>query len=55
MNLSINTSVDERLAAVARLAELGVTWVVVNPPRERFEYALEAIQRFGQDVVARTA
>jgi probable F420-dependent oxidoreductase len=44
---------DAHLAGLATLAELGVTWVQVGLPGDSPAHAVETIQRYGEDVVAR--
>jgi probable F420-dependent oxidoreductase len=48
--LSTNPSVEERIDGLGRLAELGVTWTSVHIPHDRFEDALEALHRFGEEI-----
>ena len=50
---STAVSADERIEGLARLAELGVTWTSVHVPHDRFEDALEALQRFGEEIAPR--
>ena len=44
---------DAFLEGVAQLTELGVTWVQVAVPGDSLAHALEAIDQFGADVIAR--
>lgn len=44
---------DAFLEGVAQLTELGVTWVQVGVPGDSLAHALEAIEQFGADVIAR--
>ena len=44
---------DAFLEGVAQLTELGVTWVQVAVPGDTLAHALEAIEQFGADVIAR--
>ena len=44
---------DAFLEGVAQLTELGVTWVQVGVPGDSLAHALEAIDQFGADVIAR--
>lgn len=44
---------DAFLEGVAQLTELGVTWVQVGVPGDSLAHALEAIDQFGVDVIAR--
>jgi hypothetical protein len=41
------------LEAQARLAELGVTWCSTDVPGDSLDRAIEALQRYGEDVIAR--
>ncbi len=43
---------DEHLDAVAELAALGVTWLQVRLPGDSLQHALEAIERYGAEVIA---
>ncbi|SBS71066.1 conserved hypothetical protein [uncultured Mycobacterium sp.] len=43
---------DAYLSGIAQLAAVGVTWVQVPVPGDSLSHALEAIERFGQQVVA---
>lgn len=44
---------DDYLEAVSELAEVGVTWVMAEPPhRSRAQY-LEHVQWFGEEVIAK--
>jgi probable F420-dependent oxidoreductase len=42
---------DAQLAAVAELAELGVTWSGVGVPGDSVDHAVEALERFGESVI----
>ncbi len=44
---------DAFVEGVAQLTELGVTWVQVAVPGDTLAHALEAIEQFGADVIAR--
>ena len=44
---------DAFVEGVAQLTELGVTWVQVAVPGDSLAHALEAIDQFGADVIAR--
>jgi len=44
---------DAHLAGLDRLAELGVTWVHVGLPGDNVAHAVETLQRYGEDVIAR--
>ncbi len=44
---------DAFVEGVAQLTELGVTWVQVGVPGDSLAHALEAIDQFGADVIAR--
>ena len=44
---------DAFVEGVAQLTELGVTWVQVAVPGDSLAHALEAIDQFGTDVIAR--
>jgi probable F420-dependent oxidoreductase len=44
---------EEHLAGLERLAALGVTWVQVGLPGDSLEHAVEALQRYGELVIAR--
>ena len=44
---------DAFVEGVAQLTELGVTWVQVAVPGDSLAHALEAIEQFGADVIAR--
>ena len=44
---------DAFVEGVAQLTELGVTWVQVGVPGDSLAHALEAIEQFGADVIAR--
>jgi probable F420-dependent oxidoreductase len=43
---------EAQLEAVAELAELGVTWSNISVPGDALEHAIEALQRFGETVIA---
>ena len=45
---------DSQLGALDRLAALGVTWCDVGVPGDSLEAALEALEQFGETVIART-
>ena len=42
----------EQLAALEELARLGVTWVQVPAPGDSVEHAVDAISRYGEEVIA---
>jgi probable F420-dependent oxidoreductase len=44
--------VDEHLAGLEDLAGMGVTWVQVRLPGDSVEHAIEAVSRYGQEVIA---
>ena len=44
---------DANLAALDHLAGLGVTWVQVSLPGDSVEHAIEAVQRYGELVIAK--
>jgi probable F420-dependent oxidoreductase len=44
-------SVDQAVDEVGRLRELGVTWTRVHVPHERYGEAVDAMARFGADVL----
>ena len=44
---------DAHLEGVERLAALGVTWIQAGLPGDSLEHALEVIQRYGEQVIAR--
>jgi hypothetical protein len=43
----------EHLAALDELARIGVTWVQVRLPGDSVGHATEALERYGEEVVAR--
>jgi hypothetical protein len=43
---------DAYLAGVEKLAAVGVTWVQVGMPGDSLAHLLEAIERFGESVIA---
>ncbi|OBK80765.1 LLM class F420-dependent oxidoreductase [Mycobacterium sp. 1164985.4] len=45
---------DEYLSGLEKLAKLGVTWVQVGLPGDSLAHVLEAIQRFGESVIAKS-
>ena len=47
-------STDAHLAAIQDMAALGVTWTSVGVPGTSLDHALEAIEQYGTEVVART-
>jgi probable F420-dependent oxidoreductase len=53
--LPADASVEQRLEAIGRLADLGVTWTSVRIPHEQFAAGVEAVQRYGDDVIAKAA
>jgi probable F420-dependent oxidoreductase len=44
---------DAHLEAVEELAGLGVTWLGIDMPGDSLDHAIEALQRFGETVIAR--
>jgi hypothetical protein len=44
---------DANLAGLEHLATLGVTWVQVSLPGDSLDHALEAVQRYGEQVIAK--
>ena len=46
---------DARLEALEALARLGVTWADVHIPGDSIDHAVEAIEQFGETVIARSA
>lgn len=44
---------DEVLDSIAALGKIGVTWTSVPVPRGRFEAAVEAVTRFGDEIISR--
>lgn len=46
---------DARLEALDGLARLGVTWADVHIPGDSIDHAVEAIEQFGETVIARSA
>ncbi len=44
---------DAHLAGLAALADLGVTWVQVGLPGDSLTHAVETLQRYGEEVIAR--
>jgi probable F420-dependent oxidoreductase len=47
-----DASADQRVAAIARLAEIGVTWTSAPIESNDFSEALERLDRFGRDVIS---
>lgn len=43
---------DRHLAALGRMAALGVTWSSVTVPGDSLDHAIEALQRYGEEVIA---
>ena len=43
---------DEHLSALDHMAELGVTWNSVGVPGDSLERAIEALQRYGEEVIS---
>jgi probable F420-dependent oxidoreductase len=43
----------EHLAALEELARIGVTWVQVPVPGDSVEHAVDALSRYGEEVIAR--
>ncbi len=43
---------DAFLAGSAELEKVGVTWIQVSVPGDSLNHAVEAIERFGADVIA---
>lgn len=46
-------SADKYLVAVAELAEVGVTWVMIDPPHPSRERYIENVQWFGEEIISR--
>jgi probable F420-dependent oxidoreductase len=46
-------SADKYLAAVAELAKVGVTWVMIDPPHPSRERYIENVQWFGKEIISR--
>jgi probable F420-dependent oxidoreductase len=46
---------DAELEALGRLAGLGVTWSSTGVPGDSLDHAVEALQRYGEEVIARDA
>jgi hypothetical protein len=46
--------VDAHLTGLNALEELGVTWVGVSVPGDRLERTVEALQRYGEEVIRRS-
>ena len=46
-------SADKYLAAVADLAKVGVTWVMIDPPHPSRERYIENVRWFGEEVISR--
>ena len=44
---------DAHLEGVAALADIGVTWASINVPGDSMDHAIEAIERYGEQVIAR--
>jgi probable F420-dependent oxidoreductase len=50
--LPADASAEQRIDALSRLAEIGVTWSSVRFQHDRFSAALDDVQRFGTEVIA---
>ncbi len=50
--LPADASTQQRIDAIGRLAEMGVTWTHAPVRHERFGEALDHLERFGQEVIA---
>ena len=46
-------SADAHLAALERMAALGVTWNSTSVPGDSLEHAIEAVERYGAEVIGR--
>jgi probable F420-dependent oxidoreductase len=51
--LPADASVEQRLDAVGRLADLGVTWTSFRIPHDSFAAGVDAVRRYGDDVIAK--
>ena len=51
--LPADASVEQRLDAVGRLADLGVTWTSFRIPHDSFAAGVEAVRRHGDEVIAK--
>jgi len=45
--------VEERLDALGRLAALGVTWTSFRFPHDSFAGAVDAVRRYGDEIIAK--
>jgi len=52
-NLTASLSAQERIDRLSALKPLGVTWAGLRVPEASFEGACEAVQRFGEEVIAK--
>jgi probable F420-dependent oxidoreductase len=48
-----DASVDQRLEAIGRLAEMGVTWTHLPFPRSSFAAAIDGISQYGEEIIAK--
>lgn len=48
-----DASVEERLDALGRLAELGVTWTSFRFPHDSVAGAVDAVRRYGDEIIAK--
>jgi probable F420-dependent oxidoreductase len=46
---------DAHLEALERMAALGVTWNSISVPGDSLDHAIDALRRYGNDVIARSA
>ena len=51
--LPADASVEQRLDTLGRLGELGVTWTSFRFPHDRFGAAVDAVRRYGDEVIAK--
>lgn len=50
---SMRSSLEQQRDAIGQVADAGATWVVVNPPRRNADAAIEALNRFGAEMIGR--
>jgi hypothetical protein len=53
LDFKTRDSADKYLESVAELAEVGVTWVMIEPPHPSREAYIENVQWFGEEIIAR--
>ncbi len=53
LDFKTRASADTYLESVAELAEVGVTWVMIEPPHPSREAYIENVQWFGEEIIAR--